>query len=108
MAKKMNLAAALAANKGEETSPATPTPKPEAVATATPVGKTARAPSRAGQTNVSGWFDMPVKHTLEELRLARQKQLGRRVTIQEIMGEAFNDIFKKYGFPEVAPTKGQD
>jgi len=51
---------------------------------------------------------MPVKHTLEELRLARQKQLGRRVTIQEIMGEAFNDIFKKYGFPEVAPTKGQD
>ena len=105
MAKKTNLAAALAANKEEETPPA-PNPAPAAVANA-PAPKTGRAPSRAGQTNVSGWFDMPVKHTLEELRLARQKQLGRRVTIQEIMGEAFNDIFKKYGFPEVAPTKGQ-
>ena len=107
MAKKMNLAAALAANKGDEIQPVT-TPKPEAVTTAAPAAKVARAPSRAGQSNVSGWFDMPVKHTLEELRLARQKQLGRRVTIQEIMGEAFNDIFKKYGFPEVAPTRGQD
>lgn len=106
MAKKMNLAAALAANKSDDTPPA-PTPQPQAVGQASaPTAR--RAPSRAGQTNVSGWFDMPVKHTLEELRLARQKQLGRRVTIQEIMGEAFNDIFKKYGFPEVAPTRGQD
>ena len=106
MAKKTNLAAALAANK-EETKPTVPEPVAAAPVSA-PAPKTARAPSRAGQTNVSGWFDMPVKHTLEELRLARQKQLGRRVTIQEIMGEAFNDIFKKYGLPEVAPTKGQD
>jgi hypothetical protein len=102
MAKKPNLAAALAVNKEE------PTPPAAAVVANTPAPKTGRAPSRAGQTNVSGWFDMPVKHTLEELRLARQKQLGRRVTIQEIMGEAFNDIFKKYGFPEVAPTRGKD
>lgn len=107
MAKKTNLAAALAANKEEATPPAPTTPAPAAV-TNTPAPKTGRAPSRAGQTNVSGWFDMPVKHTLEELRLARQKKLGRRVTIQEIMGEAFNDIFKKYGFPEVAPTRGKD
>lgn len=107
MAKKTNLAAALAANKEEPTPPAPMTPTPVAAAN-TPAPKTGRAPSRAGQTNVSGWFDMPVKHTLEELRLARQKQLGRRVTIQEIMGEAFNDIFKKYGFPEVAPTRGKD
>ena len=106
MAKKTNLAAALAANKEEPAPTETANPAPAAVANA-PAPKTGRAPSRAGQTNVSGWFDMPVKHTLEELRLARQKQLGRRVTIQEIMGEAFNDIFKKYGFPEVAPTKGQ-
>ena len=107
MAKKTNLAAALAANKEETAPPAPTTPAPAAVTNA-PAPKTGRAPSRAGQTNVSGWFDMPVKHTLEELRLARQKQLGRRVTIQEIMGEAFNDIFKKYGFPEVAPTRGKD
>jgi hypothetical protein len=107
MAKKTNLAAALAANKEEAAPPAPTITAPAAVAN-TSASKTGRAPSRAGQTNVSGWFDMPVKHTLEELRLARQKQLGRRVTIQEIMGEAFNDIFKKYGFPEVAPTRGKD
>lgn len=101
MAKKTNLAAALAANK-EEAAPVVPASTQAVVA---PAPKASRAPSRAGQANVSGWFDMPVKHTLEELRLARQKQLGRRVTIQEIMGEAFNDIFKKYGLPEVAPTK---
>jgi len=106
MAKKTNLAAALASTKDKD-APSVAAPAP-AVAAPTPVPKPGRAPSRAGQTNVSGWFDMPVKHTLEELRLARQKQLGRRVTIQEIMGEAFNDIFKKYGFPEVAPTKGQE
>lgn len=106
MVKKTNLAAALAANKSDTPTPVS-TPKSEAPTNA-PASKIARAPSRAGQTNVSGWFDLPVKHTLEELRLARQKQLGRRVTIQEIMGEAFNDIFKKYGLPEVAPTRGQD
>lgn len=105
MAKKPNLAAALAARKEEKTPPASNPATAAVVNALTP--KTGRAPSREGQTNVSGWFDMPVKHTLEELRLARQKQLKRRVTIQEIMGEAFNDIFKKYGFPEVAPTKGQ-
>lgn len=95
MAKKTNMAAALAANKE------TPIAEPSQ----TPAPITGRAPSRAKQMNVSGWFDMPVKNTLDELRLARQKALGRRVTNQELMGEAFNDLFKKYGFPEVAPTK---
>lgn len=97
MAKKPNMAAALAANKE------TPVVEPSQVPASTPI--TGRAPSRAKQTNISGWFDMPVKNTLDELRLARQKALGRRVTNQELMGEAFNDLFKKYGLPEVAPTK---
>ena len=63
-----------------------------------------RAPSRAGQTNISGWFDMPVKLKLDELRIARQRALGRRVTQQELLSEAFNDLFKKYGLPEMAPS----
>lgn len=67
------------------------------------VGQGARAPSRAGQTNISGWFDMPVKLKLDELRIARQRALGRRVTQQELLSEAFNDLFKKYGLPEMAP-----
>jgi hypothetical protein len=63
-----------------------------------------RAPSRAGQTNISGWFDMPVKLKLDELRIARQRALGRRVTQQELLSEAYNDLFKKYGLPEMAPS----
>ena len=63
-----------------------------------------RAPSRAGQTNISGWFDMPVKLKMDELRVARQRELGRRVTQQELLSEAFNDLFKKYGLPEMAPS----
>lgn len=64
-----------------------------------------RAPSRAGQTNVSGWFDMAVKLKLDELRIARQSALGRRVTQQELLSEAFNDLFMKYGLPEMAPSR---
>ena len=67
-------------------------------------GQGARAPSRAGQTNISGWFDMPVKLKLDELRIARQRALGRRVTQQELLSEAYNDLFKKYGLPEMAPS----
>lgn len=63
-----------------------------------------RAPSRAGQTNISGWFDMLVKLKLDELRIARQRTLGRRITQQELLSEAFNDLFKKYGLPEMAPS----
>jgi hypothetical protein len=107
MAKKPNLAAALAATKSP------PEPKVQApvrTETSPITGKpqTARAPGRAGQSNISGWFDTSVKFTLEELRLKRQRELGRRVTVQELMGEAYNDLFKKYGFPEVAPSGTQE
>ncbi|MEM9128426.1 MAG: ribbon-helix-helix domain-containing protein [Pseudomonadota bacterium] len=105
MAKKPNLAAALAATKTE------PEPVQAVAVEAGPLtGKPTanRAPGREGQTNISGWFDSSVKFTLEELRLKRQRELGRRVTIQELMGEAYNELFKKYGFPEVAPSGGQE
>ena len=103
MAKKTtNIAAALAASK-EEPPAKTSTPR-AAPAKSMP---TTRKSSREGQVNISAWFDAPVKYALEELRLERQKALGRRVTLQEIAAEAYNDLFKKYGMPEVAPTKGQ-
>ena len=63
----------------------------------------ARAPSRTGQTNVSGWFDMHVKLRMDELRVARQRALGRRVTQQELLSEALSDLFRKHGLPELAP-----
>ena len=102
MAKKPNLAAALAATKDDDQ----PANMPEQVAAGPEVAKS-RSPGRQGQSNISGWFDSSVKFTLEELRLKRQRELGRRVTVQELMGEAYNDLFKKYGFPEVAPTSSK-
>lgn len=61
--------------------------------------------SREGQVSIQGWYPNAVRFTLEELRLKRSRELGRKVTSQELMGEALNDLFKKYGFPETAPTK---
>lgn len=98
---KPDLSAALAANK------ATPAVEPVAVEKPTPAASNSngRAPSRKNQKNISGWFDLPVKLTLDELRAHRQRQLGDTVTNQELLAEALNDLFKKYGFPEVAPSK---
>lgn len=101
----IDLAKALGKQNAERL-PAEPTP---IASNDYPCGETktpaqGRAPSRTGQTNISGWFDMPVKLKLDELRIARQRALGRRVTQQEILSEAFNDLFKKYGLAEMAPS----
>ena len=57
---------------------------------------------REGLVNVAAWFPVRVKFELEEIRLERSRQLGRKVTMQEIQAEAYNDLFKKYGKPEMA------
>lgn len=102
MAKKPNLAAALAANKNPPVE-AKPAPQEEAAPLAgKPMG---RSKGRAGQMNISAWFDPPVKFALDELRLKRSRETGAKVTIRDLMAEAYNDLFKKYGMPEVAPSK---
>lgn len=77
------------------------------VAPAKPItrGKGVTTRQKEGQVSIQGWYPNAVKFTLEELRLKRSKELGRKVTSQELMGEALNELFKKYGFAEVAPTK---
>ena len=35
----------------------------------------------------------------------RQLAVERRSTVQALMGEALNDLFQKYGKPEIAPTE---
>jgi hypothetical protein len=47
-----------------------------------------------------------LKFELEEIRLERSRKLGRKVTSQEILAEAYNDLFKKYGRAELAPMSG--
>lgn len=60
--------------------------------------------ARSGLVNIAGWFPMKVKFELEELRLARSRQTGKKITLQRLQAEAYNDLFKKYGRPEVAPS----
>lgn len=62
----------------------------------------AARPGRAAKTNITGYFDRPVKWELQELATERSRAVGRRVTTQELLAEALNDLFKKYGKPELA------
>jgi hypothetical protein len=48
---------------------------------------------------VAGHFPEEVAWQLRELALER------RSTVQELLGEALNDLFQKYGKPELAPTQ---
>lgn len=57
--------------------------------------------SRVGKVNVSAYFPPEVKSSL---RLVQAKRGGK---IQDLLAEALNMLFTKYGVPEAAPT-GQD
>ena len=99
MSKKKDLAGALRAQEEpEQGSQGRPASSSE--------NETDRAKStgRSGMVNIAGWFPVTVKFELEELRLARSRRLGRKVTFQELQTEAYNDLFKKYGRPEIAPS----
>jgi hypothetical protein len=38
------------------------------------------------------------------LCIERKRVIGHKVTIQDLIAEALNDLFAKYGKPEIAPT----
>jgi hypothetical protein len=57
-------------------------------------------PGRATKTNVTGYFDKAVKIQLKTIGL----ETGDR-TIQELLAEALNDLFAKYGKPEIAKAE---
>ena len=59
----------------------------------------ARQSSREGKVNISAYFPPEVKSSL---RLVQAKRGGN---ITEIVGEALNLLFAKYGVPETAPTE---
>src|SRR4051812_3666120 len=59
----------------------------------------ARQPSRTGKINVTGYFPPEVKASL---RLVQARHGG---TLQDILAEALNDLFAKYGVPETAPRE---
>lgn len=61
------------------------------------VRPTRKTSSREGKVPISAFFPRDVKASL---RLVQAKRGGR---LQDLIGEAFNLLFAKYGVPESAP-----
>ena len=102
---KRNLAAALAS--GAEKGPDTATQSRKAVSKAQAPSKSAEATqqrpgAREGKVSQSYWMRDEAKYQLAELRLRVSRERGQRVTVQDLMDEAVNDLFKKYGLAELA------
>ncbi|MEJ1297686.1 MAG: hypothetical protein RPU64_14800 [Candidatus Sedimenticola sp. (ex Thyasira tokunagai)] len=104
MTKKGNLAAALT---GFDRRPSeTAQPKPVQADTAQEVrteqtqagegGKNTLPPSRRGKKALTGYFDPEVLKQLKVLAVAEDK------TMQTLMSEGINELFKKYGRPHIA------
>ncbi|WP_295409156.1 ribbon-helix-helix domain-containing protein [uncultured Thiocystis sp.] len=95
--RKSNLSAALGAfdNRApvaKET--ADPTPVPTSSATGQP--KAPLPPSRQGKKALTGYFDPAVLKQIKMMAAAEE------TTIQALMTEAINDLFKKHGKPHIA------
>lgn len=60
-------------------------------------------PDRANKTNVSGWFPVAVKGSI---RLIQAQHPGR--SQQELLAEALNLLFEKYGVPQVPVSPADD
>jgi predicted HicB family RNase H-like nuclease len=77
-----------------QATPARPRKKPEVVPQ--PQGRAGLPPSRQGKKALTGYFDPEVVKQLKVMAAAED------TTIQALMSEALNDLFKKYGKPHIA------
>jgi hypothetical protein len=102
MTKKGSLAAALTPfdkrpSDRAQPDPAQPAPKANAVPeTKGQGGSISSPPSRQGKKALTGYFDPDVIKQLKVLAAAEEK------TMQALMSEALNELFKKYGRPHIA------
>jgi len=95
MTKRANLAAALqsATRSGEGApiaAPASASPSAEAP------HFVARTPSRVGKKTVAAHFDPAVSRQLKQIGIERDR------STQDLLREAINDLFAKYGRPPIA------
>jgi len=104
--KKPSLTQQLRPQTGGETSTAKAPPEVvnDQPAKASP-RKTTQKGGRAGQVNFAAWGPPEGKYAFEEIALQRKRSLGRRVSLQELMYEAFNDFLMKEGRPALFPSK---
>ena len=58
-----------------------------------------QAPSRSGTAPITGHFPRQVRDQLKILAIERGS------TLYNLMAEAYNDLFAKYGKPEIAPQQ---
>jgi hypothetical protein len=54
------------------------------------------APSRAGKKPITGFFEPEVSRQIKKVALEKDK------TMQELLQEALNDLFRKYDLPPIA------
>ena len=102
MSKKGNLAAALtqfdrkpSTEDSVADAPVAPAQAKEE-ATASPPAKSNQPPSRRGKKALTAYFEPEVLKQLKLLAAAEDK------TIQGLLAEAINELFKKYGRPHIA------
>ena len=95
MSKKPNLAAVVEAAGSTRRQPI---PEP---AEAQPESRTVptRPAARRDTRQIAAHFPEEVAWQLRELAVERRK------TVQALLGEALNDLFQKYGKPEIAPVE---
>ncbi len=77
-------------------------PPPESVTASEdqpPEGAALRPRTRVGRKQIAGHFPPEVAWQLRELAVKK------RTTVQNLLGEALNDLFQKYGKPEIAPME---
>lgn len=70
--------------------------------TRAPVGATTDRADRSGKVNVTGYFDPAVRQSIRRIQ-AEYPEL----TQQDILAEALNLVFAKYGVPEAAKVSGR-
>lgn len=98
MSRRPDLANVLADAAGSRRKPAAPKPAIEH-----PTEKpTYTQPGRVGTKPITGHFPKQVRDELKKLAIERD------TTLQLLMAEAFNDLFAKYGKPEIVPTEKRE
>ena len=76
-------------------------PSPDPVASPATKLTFARPPSRQGAVQIAAFFPEDVRAQLKVVAAEQRRD------VQDLLAEALNLIFVKYGKPEIAPTKSK-
>jgi hypothetical protein len=82
-------------------SPPSTAPKPVAANAPGPAPRAVKTRSREGAVQIAAFFPEDVRTQLKVLAAEQRRE------VQDLMAEALNLIFVKYGKAEIAPRKGE-